>query len=178
MTNPINDYDTTPAEEEPQLLIISELSLLFKKLMEGTRQSQVSIDSVGSWEAFEGVTSNGVLDFKKALQRGVRLRAITERPQNGKSLPSYLKALQKHPLYELRFISPPAPVTLSIIDKRELNICISAPAGKAMSSLWSSNPVIVGLALNYFEEIWRQASKSRLMEKSESVHPREVDDDQ
>ncbi|MCX8150816.1 MAG: hypothetical protein N3D85_04885 [Candidatus Bathyarchaeota archaeon] len=167
-----DDLKTTfTAQEEPQLLIISELSLLFKKLMNGTRASQVSIDSVGTWEAFDGVTSNGLSDFKKALHRGVRIKSITERPPNGKSLPSYVKTLQKHPLYEVRFVSPPAPITMAILDKREVSICISAPAGNSPSSLWSSNRVIVNLALNYFEEIWNKASKSIPLGKRKELQP-------
>jgi len=158
-------------QEEPQLLIISELSLLFKKLMNGTRASQVSIDSIGTWEAFDGVTSNGLSDFKKTLQRGVRIRAITEKPPNGKRLPTYVKTLQKHPLYEVRFVIPPAPITMAILDKREVSICISTPADNSPSSLWSSNRIITGLALNYFEEIWSKASKSIPMGKGEKRQP-------
>lgn len=159
------------AQEEPQLLIISELSLLFKKLMNGTRTSQLSIDSVGTWEAFDGVTANGLPDFKKALQRGVRIRAITEKPPNGKSLPGYVKTLQKHPLYEVRFVVSPAPVTMAILDKKEVSICISVPAGNSPSSLWSSNSVIVSLASNYFEEIWNKASKSTPLGKRKEQQP-------
>lgn len=159
------------AQEEPQLLVISALPLLFKKLMNGTRASQVSIDSVGTWEAFDGVTSNGLSDFKKALQRGVRIRAITEKPPNRKCLPAYVKTLQKHPLYEVRFVSPPAPITMAILDKREASICISVQAGNAPSSLWSSNSVIVNLALNYFEELWNNASTSAPLRKRKERQP-------
>ncbi len=157
------------AEEEPQLLIISELSHLFKKLMEGTRATQISIDSIGTWEAFDGVTSNGFADFKKALREGVRLRAITEKPPNGK-IPNYVKTLQKHPLYEVRFVSPPAPVTMVVMDRKELCICISMSTSRTASSLWSNNSVITGLAINYFEEIWSKASKSK-QQKNREVEP-------
>lgn len=150
-----------PAEEEPQMLVISELSLLVKRLMDETNASEISIDSMGTWESFEGITAHGLADFKKALRRGVRIRAITEKPPSEKAIPPYLKTLQKHPLYEVRFVSPPSPVTMSIIDKKELNICISTTEERSVSSLCSNNPVIVGLALNYFEEIWSKASTDK-----------------
>jgi sugar-specific transcriptional regulator TrmB len=157
--------ETPEDKDEFQLLIISEISLLLKKLMEGTRLSQVSIDSVGTWESFEGIVSIGYSDFKKALQRGVKIRSITERPPKDKKLPNYIKTLQKHPLYELRFISSPSPVTMAILDKKKLSICISIPDGKAVSTLWSNNLIISGLALNYFHELWDKATLSKQEKK-------------
>jgi hypothetical protein len=139
--------------------------------MDGTRAAQISIDSVGTWESFEGIVSNGFSDFKKALQRGVRIRSITEKPFREKLVPGCVKTLQKHPIYEVRFISPPAPVTMALLDKRELCICIGIPESKAVSSLWSNNPVIVGLAVNYFEEIWRKASKGKKTKKRKNPQP-------
>ena len=73
-------------------------------------------------------------------------------------MPKSLETLKKHPLYEVRFISPPAPVTMVILDKKEMNICISNPDGRSFSSLWSNNPVILGVTNNYFEEAWSKAS--------------------
>ena len=165
-----DNFKTLLPEEAPQFVITSELSLLFKKLMNGTRASQISIDSVGTWESFEGVVSNGFQDFKKALKRGVRIRSITEKPSNEKQIPSCLGTLRKHHLYEVRFISAPAPVTMVILDKKEMNICISNPDGRAMSSLWSNNPVILELATNYFEEIWSKVSRDKGEEPETVVH--------
>lgn len=145
-------------EEGPQFVITSELSLLFKKLMDGTRASQISIDSFGTWDSFEGVVSFGFQEFNKALKRGVRIRSITEKPTNKKNVPKSLETLKKHPLYEVRFISPPAPVTMVILDKKEMNISISNPDGRSVSSLWSNNPVILGVTNNYFEEAWSKAT--------------------
>jgi sugar-specific transcriptional regulator TrmB len=142
--------------EDPQFIITSEISLLFKKLMKSTQDSKISIDSLGNWASFEGVVSGGFKDFKKALERGVKIRSITEKPADEKTLNRYVKKLRKNPLYELRFIPTPAPSTMVIIDKKELNIGIS---NNSVCSLWSNNPAIVGLAINYFEDIWHRARK-------------------
>jgi sugar-specific transcriptional regulator TrmB len=154
-------------EEEPQFIVTSEMTLLFKRLMNGTKASQTNIDSIGTWESYEGVVSHGFPDFMKALKRGVKIRSITEKPLNEKLMPICVKTLKKHPLYEVRFISAPAPVTMSILDKKEMNISISLPDGKAVSSLWSNNPAILALATNYFEEIWK-ASRGKRENTAES----------
>ena len=147
-----------PTSEESQFIITSEMSLLFKKLMKSTQDSKISIDSLGSWASFEGVVSEGVKEFKKAMERGVKIRSITEKPDDEKILNRCIKTLRKNPLYELRFVSTPAPSTLVIIDKKELNIGIS---NNAVCSLWSNNPAIVALAINYFEDIWHRAIKDK-----------------
>ena len=92
----------------------------------------------------------------------MKIRSITEKPANEKTLNRCVKTLRNYPSYELRYIPAPAPSTMVIIDKKELNICIS---NNGICSLWSNNPAIVGLAINYFEGIWHKAAK----EKSKSV---------
>ena len=145
-------------DEEPHFIIISEISLLFKKLMKSTQESKISIDSIGNWASFEGVVLGGFKDFKKAMERGVKIRSITEKPADAKELNRCVKILRKNPLYELRFIPSPAPSTMAIIDKKELNISIS---NNSVCSLWSNNPAIVGLAINNFEDIWHKAIKDK-----------------
>lgn len=147
-----------PTDEEPQFIITSEMSLLFKKLMKSTQECKISIDSLGNWASFEGVVSSGFKDFRKALERGVKIRSITEKPADEKIFNRCIKTLRNNPSYELRFISAPAPSTMVIIDKKELNISIS---NNAVCSLWSNNPAIVGLAINNFEDIWHKAIKDK-----------------
>ncbi len=158
-------------EEEPQFVITSELSLVFKRLMDGTNASKISIDSVGTWDSFEAVVLKGFQDFKKALRRGVRIRSITETPPNGKTIPRCVKILKKHPLYEVRFISPPAPITMAILDKKEMNIGIGFGEPKTVSSLWSNNPVILELTTNYFEEVWNDALQCKPENSPKYVQP-------
>jgi sugar-specific transcriptional regulator TrmB len=161
---------TAPQEEEPQFIVTSAMSLLFRRFIAATQASQKSIDSVGTLESFEPIASQSFEDFQKAMERGVRIRLITEKPQKNKPLPPCVKVLQKNPLYELRFISAPAPVTMSILDKREMSICIATPTYKAVPNLWSNNPAILALATNYFEEIWNKASIDKQNTRWKVIH--------
>jgi sugar-specific transcriptional regulator TrmB len=158
-------------EDEPQFVITSELTLVLKRLMDGTNASKISIDSIGTWESFEAVVLKGFQDFKKALARGVKIRSITEMPPNGKSIPRCVEILKKHPLYEVRFISAPAPITMAILDKKEMNIGIGGGEQKAVSSLWSNNPVILALTTKYFDEVWREASPYKRRKSAELCQP-------
>ena len=147
-------------EPEQQFVVTHEVTLLFKRLIKGTQATKTSIDSIGTWESFASVVSKGFEDFQEALDRGVRIRSITEKPENER-VPRYLKNLRKNALYEVRFIPSPAPVTMSILDKKEVNIAISTPNSKDVASLWSNNPSILAISTNYFEELWHKASSKR-----------------
>jgi sugar-specific transcriptional regulator TrmB len=148
-------------EEDPQqqFVVTREVHLLIQRLVRGTRAAKVSIDSVGTWESFIGVVSHGCEDFEDALNRGVRIRSITENPGSEKTLPNCVKALKKRGLYELRFLPAPIPATMSILDNTEVNISISKPTSKGeLHSLWSNNSTIVTISASYFEKLWRKAS--------------------
>ncbi|MFB3889851.1 MAG: TrmB family transcriptional regulator [Candidatus Bathyarchaeia archaeon] len=162
LTLPQTDSGKSLVQEDgPQFVVTSEISLLFRKLMERTEACQTSIDSVGTWENFESTVSTLSQGFQNAVERGVRIRSVTEKPENGKLVPKCVSALRKSPFYELRFVRAPAPVTMSILDRKELNIAISASNSRGVPSLWSNNPAILSLATTYFEEVWSKASALR-----------------
>lgn len=148
---------TAPQEDEQQFIVTSAMSILVKRHNISIQASQKNIDSIGTLESCEPIFSQSYEDLLKAMERGVKIRSIIEKPQKNKLLPVSIKALQRNPRYELRFISAPAPVTMSILDNKELSICISTPMHKIVPNLWSNNPAILALATNYFEEIWKKA---------------------
>ncbi len=158
-------------EEEPQFVITSEQSLISRKLIDGATASKTSIDSVGTRESFEALVLHNCQDFKKALKRGVKIRSITEMPPKGKSIPRCVETLKKHPLFEVRLVSPPAPITMTTFDKKEVNICMAVGDSKAAPSLWSNNPVILALATNYFEEVWNSAFKYKRRKSAQFEQP-------
>jgi len=93
---------------------------------------------------------NGKQDIKSALKRGVKVRVITEEPENPQAIQDMLRDLE-NPLFKVKYIPPPASICMIIFDDNEVHLRM---AEDAVPSFWSNNPNIVNLSRRYFIEVW------------------------
>jgi sugar-specific transcriptional regulator TrmB len=148
--------NTTLQEEEPQFVVTSSKTLLFKRLAEKDNTAQTSIDIVGKWEGIRATLFYRLQDFKRALKRGVRIRIITEKHEDDKAIQKNIQTLTMNPLFGIRYLSAPIPLKTAIIDGTEMNMCIAIPPDNDVPSLWSDNPQFVKVMVAYFEELWNK----------------------
>ena len=89
--------------------------------------------------------------IKAAIERGIKVRAMTERPiQDSTDMNS--KSAFRSAGFEHRFLPESAiPFGMHIFDNREVTLAISS---NPMPSLWTNNSHVVKLAQVYFENIW------------------------
>ena len=92
--------------------------------------------------------------IKAAIERGIKVRAMTERPiQELTDMNS--KSAFKNPRFEHRFLPESAtPFGMNIFDNQEVTLAITS---NPMPSLWTNNSHLVKLAQVYFENIWEKA---------------------
>ncbi len=149
--------------EASQFIVISEKKLLYKMLDEENRTVQKSLEVAGKWANVRNVLFGFELDvFKSALQRGVRIRWLTETHKEDKSILKTLRLLEKNPLFELRYLAPPVPIQTAIYDEKVISLHILKTPKDEVTSLWSNNAVLVKVVKNYFDEIWGRANKHYL----------------
>ncbi len=144
-----------PEKERPQFIMISEKKALAIKLKEIIETAKESIDSTCSWKKFpKGLGMLGVA-VEKALRRGVRIRFIVEKPEHINSWPKTAEILMKNPYFKVRTIPYPPTGILAIYDKKEALLATST-SGNAVGSpaLWTSNPGLLAIAQEYFEQMW------------------------
>ncbi|MGB9960488.1 MAG: TrmB family transcriptional regulator [Candidatus Bathyarchaeales archaeon] len=145
-------------EEEHQFIFTSSEKLLWKRLREGAEKAQISIDICTNWEGFRYRLFKDFPNFKRTLERGVRIRVITEKHELDKSSQKIIQALKANPLFEIRYLPPPVPIKTAIHDKKEVNLCLTTPNKiGGLPSLWSNNPQFVKIITNYYEELWNKA---------------------
>ena len=132
----------TTLQEDSQFILISARTKFAKRLENATHIAQASIDFIGPWKSFKALLFYGFQDLKRAIERSVKIRIITE-------------ALEKR-FFEVRYISAPAPIAMMIFDKKEFNLSIS---DREWPSLWSNNPNIVKLATSYFDDMWNKSEE-------------------
>ena len=161
-------FPTELEDEDQQFIITCEKTLLLKKLRKGNQTAKKSIDTIEDWGGVRALLFYYRQDFADAINRGVRVRIITEKHENTKLMQETLSALE-NPLFEIRYISGPLPVKTVIYDEKEVNMCIAEPPEKDIPSLWSSNPRFTKIMLDFFEKTWKTAVKDETEKKPSSL---------
>jgi hypothetical protein len=141
-------------EEGIQFTITSELKLLIKSHEKMTASCERSIDFVYPLKISEKELLRDFDHIKAAIERGINVRAMTERPiqdSTGKNSKSVFKSAG----FEHRFLPESViPFGMHIFDNQEVTLAISS---NPMPSLWTNNSHVVKLAQVYFENIWDNA---------------------
>jgi hypothetical protein len=101
-------------------------------------------------------------DFvKKALERKVAVRVITERSVENKFME--LQELRKFRLFEIGYAPMEPRVVFALVDNREVLLITMAETGYAESpAVWSNNPGLIELARGYFELTWNLLPTSKM----------------
>lgn len=153
-----NNLKAALYDEDSQFVITSEETLLFKKFEKGNQTAQKSIDTVGKWEGIKAALFYVLQEeFKKVMEKGIRIRIITEQHESDQSMLKILRVLKKNPLFGIRYLPNPIPVKTVIYDEKEVNMCIAIPLDRDVPSLWSNNPNFVKIMVTHFEEMWNIA---------------------
>lgn len=145
----------TTLQEDSQFILISARTKFAKRLENSTHIAQANIDFIGPWKSFKALLFYGFQDLKRAIERSVKIRIITEKPEDKESIPKATQALENR-FFEVRYISAPAPIAMMIFDKKEFNLSIS---DREWPSLWSNNPNIIKLATSYFDDMWNKSEE-------------------
>jgi sugar-specific transcriptional regulator TrmB len=152
--------------DEPHFIITSERALFRKRIAESTNTARKSSDAIYSPDGFRAVLFHQRKHLKRALKRGVRIRIITQKPENKKFIRKITESLRKSTSFELKYTTDLSPINIVIFDNMEVNIRITEGT---VPSLWSNNPNFVKLAMSYFDDMWSKAhdawkSKSKIEE--------------
>jgi len=147
-------------EESLQFSIISERFLLLRILDNITDNVQETIDFAHFWEFTRGMLFKHNPDIlKRALERGVRIRWITETHKEDQEAEKILKTLTAYPLFKIRYVPPPIPLRIAIYDKKDAIMCLSHLPEDWVSNMWSNNKMFVKAVANCHEQMWNSASE-------------------
>jgi hypothetical protein len=102
-------------------------------------------------------------EMYKAVQRGVKIRAVLDEPQSKEKLNKSLfafpssRALIKHENFEYKYLSSKHVGLLSIFDDNLIFIETQQGPKIIVPQLWSNNRVLLGLGKTCFEQAWNNA---------------------
>lgn len=160
-----NHSKTALQQEEPQFVLISEKEWTLKKRKQIIETAQTNMDVVTPWKRYAPARLAYPEEHKKAVERGVKIRFITEKPEGETSLGQAKEIVQvfgENPSVEVRYSRTPVLTAVAMWDKKEVVVFTlpMAVLGKS-PALWSSNPSLVHLVQNYFEMIWSAALEDK-----------------
>jgi sugar-specific transcriptional regulator TrmB len=144
--------------EEHKFVLIPEKEALLSKLKNTIDTTQKTADIICPRHAFPQGVIILAEKLEKAMNRGVKVRLIVEKPENLDSWPEIVQELKKNPSFTLRTVTNHPKARLGIYDKKEVLIA-SDPTTYAMMSpaLWSNNPSLIAMIQDNFEIMWRTA---------------------
>lgn len=149
------NFETSSREEDSQFILIPKRKAAINRRKKEIEATQKSIDSIISSKRLEPTAYTYYEVAKKALERGVKIRAITEKPENENALPEVIQDLKKNPSFKLKYILHPPSAILTIYDKKEMLVTTSPKTGLGESpALWTNNPSILAVINDFFEISW------------------------
>jgi sugar-specific transcriptional regulator TrmB len=149
---------TMRQNEESQFVVTTSKNLLRKRLEEGAAKAQTRVDIIARRESFRIELFNILTWFKKAVKRSVKIRVITEKRSDDKTIEKLIQPIKWNSLFEIRYYPLPTPVEITIIDGKEVQLSLESTAVTGLPSLWTNNSQVVKIMTTYFEELWKNST--------------------
>lgn len=148
-----------PDEREPLFIMIPEKEAVAQRTIEALNNAETSMVSIISWKKFSTLMLNArKFKLRKALKRGVKLRFITEKPEDEKQMPKIVEFCRKKYPFEVKYLLTPPPAHIGLFDEKEVFINTSTKDGLTETPLlWSNSPSLASVVNDYFEILWLTA---------------------
>ena len=147
-----------PEEREPLFIMIPQKEG-DRRTVRALENAQKSMDSVISWRKFSVLMLDArKFGLKKALERGLKLRFITDKPEDEKQIPKIVKTYRKKYSFDVRYLPNDPPAHIGLFDKNEVFLNTSTKNGLLETPLlWSNSFSLVVVISDYFEILWLTA---------------------
>jgi sugar-specific transcriptional regulator TrmB len=152
------DVKAKPEEREPLFIMIPQKEAI-QRTTRALENAQTRMLSVISWRKFSDLMLNArKFRLEKALKRGLKLRFITEKPEDEKQIPKIVKTYRKKYSFDVRYLPLAPPAHMALFDKKEvfLNTSIT-DALLETPLLWSNSSSLLEVLGHYFENKWLTA---------------------
>jgi len=148
--------------EDSLFVLIPEGKSVIDRIAKAIGKAQLTMDLVLSWKRFSrGMSDTFAEEIENAWARNVKTRFIIERPLSGAAAEQLIRYCLEKPSCQLRFMRGHAKAVFGVFDMKEvIIITVSETDLQDSPALWSSNDAMISLALDYFEMLWRKASKA------------------
>lgn len=148
-------------QEEVQFALISGREALINEAKKAIEKAQTSIELVTSSKMFFPWVISQEKLYKEAVERGVKIRLIIDKPEDNQKLPDILQTLKKDSSFRIKYV-PTLPLSrMGVYDRKDVYINTSTVAVfKAAPVLWTNNPNLLTALQDFFEILWLTAMEN------------------
>jgi sugar-specific transcriptional regulator TrmB len=148
-----NDVEAKLQKKDFQFILVPEGKTTVLRITKAMENAQTSHDSIVSWKKFLRLMADAQkFRLKDAMKRSVKIRIITEKPEDEKTLPKIVQTFQKDPCFKVRYLLAAPQAHIALFDRREVFINTSITAALTETPLlWSDNPSLVAVVQDYFD---------------------------
>ena len=152
-----------PLPETDQFILISEREALTCRAREAIENLKVSLNDITPSNELVPWLTVLSKSVEEALSRGVKIRWITEEPEDSSSISKFLQTHSEYKNFEIRFVTGPLKAKIGLFDSKEVILGVFMDSGFARSpALWSNNPSFVTIAESYFEGCWSRGRDPKM----------------
>ena len=131
-----NNLEMFSQKEDNQFILIPPKKAAVNKRKREIEAAKTSIDILVSFKRL-GPTANTCQEaIKNALERGVKIRMITEKPENENETPKTIQDFIKSPFFQLRYILNPPLAIVTVFDRKKIFVSTSALTGLGESPVF------------------------------------------
>jgi sugar-specific transcriptional regulator TrmB len=154
------NHQENATDKEGEFTLLITKAANHRRLHEAQISTKKSVDVIDSWESFKRSVAIHTESRRKCLERKVKFRCVTEKPEDGETIPRVIQTLMKNDCVELRHMPTRPRTAIRIDDGRQVTICIiKARYSLEAPSLFSDNPCVVSILQDYFELLWSNLAK-------------------
>jgi len=159
----------SPSEEKTVWVVSDKKSPVGPLLIDTIQATTRSLDFTTRYNLFAYSMNNAALktwieELYNAVQRGVEIRMVLNRPKTGKLVHELTFSIQnsaalvKNPHFSYRYLPDAPECILILFDNDKCLIEVSPTHDVAVSPyIWTNNPVLVDLVKTYFRLSWHSA---------------------
>ena len=143
---------------DEETIVVCNKEIGYKKRMHALENATQSLDIITLGFDLELAWSYFSKKYRKVLKKGARIRLILEEQLKSNKVQEELSIFEDNPLFELKYAYSVSPLmSLYVIDGKQVTIATSVRNfPKKYSVICTRTPIIVALALGYFENLWNK----------------------
>ena len=151
-----------------QFILVPKGDAVYHRIEKGIRAAQKEIIVITPWREFTQWIFTFHDSWRQALERGVKVRWITERvSRDSNTNMDAITGFLVNPGFRLKTLLQPPKKRIGIYDDKEALIAtVKNQNGSESPALWTNNPMLIYILEDFFEMKWKVAEEYEKPEHS------------
>jgi len=156
-----NSLEMSSRKEDNQFMLFPPNKATVNRRKRDIEAAQTSIDAIVSIKRWEPTAYTFHEVVKNALERGVKMRVITEISEDINEIPEIIQGFIKNPSFRLRYILNPPLAVVSIYDRNRIFVTTAITGLGESPAFLSNNLCLLAMINDFYEIMWITAIENQ-----------------